>query len=313
MQIVCPNCTTAYEIDGTKLGAGGRTVRCVRCRTVWQAEAPQPAAPKAVASAAAGEEDLSAWGLSDTDNAAAKADEAAPLAEAEEAPPAEDFSKGPRGDDALERATLEQSVPVDVADAPPLAPSDDPASADAQEGAPDGAHDDPHEDIESVAARRAPGANGGRRFRLPRPNSLTLILALAAVIAGLFAWRADVVRMLPQTGSFFSLLGMPVNLRGLAIVDVKTTREIHDNVPVLVVEGAVANVAKTPLEVPRLRFAVRSERHAELYTWTVLPGRTILSSGDRIPFRSRLASPPAEGREISVRFFNRRDIAAGLR
>jgi len=142
---------------------------------------------------------------------------------------------------------------------------------------------------------------------------VTLILALAAVIAGLFAWRADVVRMLPQTGSFFSLLGMPVNLRGLAIVEVKTTREIHDNVPVLVVEGAVANVAKTPLEVPRLRFAVRSERHAELYTWTVLPGRTILSSGDRIPFRSRLASPPGEGREISVRFFNRRDLAAGLR
>ena len=236
-----------------------------------------------------------------------------PAAETEEAVPAEDFGKGPRGDDALERATLAQSVPVDVADAPPLAPNDDPASADTQWDGQDAAKDDPHEDIESVAARRAGDGNGGRRFRLPRPNSLTLILALAAMIAGLFAWRADVVRMLPQTGSLFSLLGMPVNLRGLAIVDVKTTREIHDNVPVLVVEGAVANVAKTPLEVPRLRFAVRSERHAELYTWTVLPGRTILSSGDRIPFRSRLASPPAEGREISVRFFNRRDIAAGLR
>jgi predicted Zn finger-like uncharacterized protein len=306
MQIECPNCTTAYEIDGTKLGAGGRSVRCVRCRSVWRVDAtPQPAAPKAAATAG-GEEDLSAWGLSDADEPAAKDDEAAPAAEAEEALPAEDFSKGPRGDDALERATLGESGPVDIADAPPLAPNDDPAPADAEP------EPDAREDVETAAARRA-AADGSRRFRLPRPNSVTLILALVAVIAGLFAWRADVVRMLPQTGSFFSLLGMPVNLRGLAIVEVKTTREIHDNVPVLVVEGAVANVAKTPLEVPRLRFAVRSERHAELYTWTVLPGRTILSSGDRIPFRSRLASPPGEGREVSVRFFNRRDIAAGLR
>src|SRR5262245_54720799 len=80
MQIVCPNCTTSYEIDGAKLGAGGRTVRCVRCRTVWQAEATPPpaAAPKAVATAAAGDEDLSAWGLSDTDDAAANAVEAGP-------------------------------------------------------------------------------------------------------------------------------------------------------------------------------------------------------------------------------------------
>src|SRR5262249_53090348 len=124
---------------------------------------------------------------------------------------------------------------------------------------------------------------------------------------------ADVVRMMPQTGSFFSLFGMPVNLRGLALVDVKTTREIHDNVPVLAIEGVVANVARTPLEAPSLRFAVRSERHAELYTCTILPRGTILGSGDRIPFRSRSASPPAEGREVSVRFFNRRDLAAGLR
>jgi len=135
MQIECPNCTTAYEIDGTKLGAGGRSVRCVRCRSVWRVDAaPQPAAPKAAATAG-GEEDLSAWGLSDADESAAKDDEAAeaaPAAEAEEAPPAEDFSKGPRGDDALERATLGESGPVDVADAPPLAPNDDPAPADAE-------------------------------------------------------------------------------------------------------------------------------------------------------------------------------------
>jgi predicted Zn finger-like uncharacterized protein len=306
MQIVCPNCTTAYEVDAGALGAG-RSVRCVRCQTVWHADpTQQPAAAAALEPAmAGGEEDLSAWGLTpEADAEPASNDAVADVGEAtEESDPGADLIGQERGDDALELAALGQSVPVDVADAPPLVPDDGAASAG----------EEAHEDVESVAARRAASEKAGRGFSLLRPNGLTAALVLGAIVGGLVAWRVDVVRTLPQTGSFFSLLGMPVNLRGLAIVDVKTTREIHDNVSVLVVEGSIANIAKTPLEVPRLRFAVRSERHAELYAWTVLPGRTILSAGDRIPFRSRLASPPAEGREVSVRFFNRRDLAAGLR
>jgi predicted Zn finger-like uncharacterized protein len=305
MQIVCPNCTTAYEVDA---GVAGRSVRCVRCKTVWHADPiqePEPAAAPQPAMAGGDDEDLSAWGLTpEADEPGSKDVAAADAVEgAEEPTPGADLIGEERGDDALELAALGQSIPVDVADAPPLVPDDGAASTE-EEGP---------EDIESVAARRAAGENGGRGFSLLRPNGFTVALVLGAIVAGLLAWRVDVVRTLPQTGSFFSLLGMPVNLRGLALVDVKTTREIHDNVPVLVIEGSIANIAKTPLEVPRLRFAVRSERHAELYTWTVLPGRTILSSGDRVPFRSRLASPPAEGREVSVRFFNRRDLAAGLR
>src|SRR5580704_14200068 len=35
MQIVCPNCQTAYHVDPSAVGAGGRSVRCARCRTVW--------------------------------------------------------------------------------------------------------------------------------------------------------------------------------------------------------------------------------------------------------------------------------------
>ena len=37
MQIVCPHCATAYAISAEALGAGGRTVRCARCQTVWHA------------------------------------------------------------------------------------------------------------------------------------------------------------------------------------------------------------------------------------------------------------------------------------
>src|SRR4029078_12202539 len=49
MQIACPNCATAYEIEATTLG-DGRLVRCVHCRETWVA---QPADARALALAEA--------------------------------------------------------------------------------------------------------------------------------------------------------------------------------------------------------------------------------------------------------------------
>ena len=39
----------------------------------------------------------------------------------------------------------------------------------------------------------------------------------------------------------------------------------------------------------------------------------ILAPGETATFRSRLASPPADGRDVIVRFLNRRDLVAGMR
>lgn len=137
-----------------------------------------------------------------------------------------------------------------------------------------------------------------------------IILVLAGIIAALLNWRAAVVRFVPQTGSLFSAVGLPVNLRGLTFENVKTAVEAHEGVSVLVVEGTIANITRQPVEVPRLRFAVRNAAGYEVYAWTTLPGEAVLAPGDRAPFRSRLASPPADAQDIIVRFFNKRDVTA---
>ena len=118
------------------------------------------------------------------------------------------------------------------------------------------------------------------------------------------------MRFVPQTASLFSAVGLPVNLRGLSLDNVKTSIEAQERVTVLVVEGTIANVTRQPLEVPRLRFAVRNAAGYEVYAWTALPAEPVLAPGDRAPFRSRLASPPADAQDIIVRFFNRRDVTA---
>jgi hypothetical protein len=151
------------------------------------------------------------------------------------------------------------------------------------------------------------------RRRRWQPDLAAIILTLFVINATIIGWRADVVRVLPQTASLFAAIGLPVNLRGLTFANVTSAKETQEEVSVLIVEGTIANTTGAPVEVPRLRLAVRNEGGGEIYAWTALPDRTVLASGETLPFRTRLASPPAEGRDVVVRFFNRRDLAsAGL-
>jgi hypothetical protein len=135
-----------------------------------------------------------------------------------------------------------------------------------------------------------------------------LIVLMVGVIAGLIMGRAQVVRVLPQTASFYAMLGLKVNLRGLAFDHVQVTKDTQDNMPVLMVEGTILNTSQKVLEIPRLRFAMRNDS-GEVYAWTALPERPMLGPGQSETFRTRLASPPAEAREVVVRFFGRHDLA----
>ena len=120
------------------------------------------------------------------------------------------------------------------------------------------------------------------------------------------------MRWVPQTASLYSAIGLPVNLRGLDFADVTTKKETRDGVQVLVVEGTIVSLSSHAVDVPRLRFGVRNEAGREIYSWTALPDRKVLPAGETMPFRSLLASPPHEGREVVVRFFNRRDLVADI-
>jgi hypothetical protein len=134
---------------------------------------------------------------------------------------------------------------------------------------------------------------------------------MGALVLALVIWRADVVRLLPQTALFYKLVGLEVNLRGVAFKDIKITNETVDGQPVLVIEGMIVGETRQAVELPRLRFSVRDAQGAEIYAWNAVLEQAVLQPGERAHFKSRLASPPPEGRNIDVRFFNKRDMAAG--
>jgi hypothetical protein len=268
------------------LGVAGRTVRCSRCKEVWLARPEDAVALQAPAMAA---------------EAGTTADDAA----AEW--------------DALAREDDGQETPV--VDSPSIS-ADWPASTG--EGSPA----DSEAGWPSMAGHDMPDAGPGPQrltwFRkllrppaLLRPSGKALVslplacAAMGALVAALMIWRVDVVRLLPQTATFYKMVGFDVNLRGLAFKDVKISSETVEGKPVLVIEGVIVGEARRPVELPRLRFSVRDAQGAEIYAWNAVLEQPILKPGERAWFKSRLASPPPEGRNIDVRFFNKRDIAGG--
>ena len=261
-----------------------------------------PAASKPAPAAAGGLDDMAAWGLTDeADETPAGADMGADLGAGMGAG-ADMGAAEPAFDPGAMLADIEG--PIALSGSPPLAPvdawpvdGDDPWKTPAQE--------------EEAFVR--PGDKPRPKFKLKAPSLATIASILAAVLIGLVIWRGDVVRVMPQMASLYGHLGLPVNLRGLAIEDVRVSKETQDGITVLVVEGRVVNVSRMLLEVPRLRLAMRNAAGAEIYSWTSLPSRPILGPGDLQPFRSRLASPPGDGKDVLVRFFNRRDAMGGLK
>jgi predicted Zn finger-like uncharacterized protein len=335
MLIVCPHCASSYEIKAAALGDEGRSVRCVRCQTVWFAS------PRDVVLEAAGAAEAAA---ATAPLEAATADEAEFHADASEpAGKADDMADDPAATDpmAADGAAMPQDMPQDMSQdmsqdvsqdvphdpaivetidgAPPLAPGqDDEHQAQGQQFSPgEGPFPITGGDVEAFRRRKASKrAKETRSFTWPKLSwplapLPTALLGLGATVAILIGWRTDVVRLMPQTASLYSTIGLSVNLRGVVFENIKTSREIHEGVPVIVVEGEIVSISRKAVEVPRLRFGVRNGLGAEIYNWTAMPSRTVAQGGERLIFRSRLASPPAETHDISVRFYNRRDAMAG--
>ena len=134
-----------------------------------------------------------------------------------------------------------------------------------------------------------------------------VILALALIDAAIIGERADLVWAMPQTASFFAALGLPVNLRGVHFDRLAATAERRDGEPVLIVQGAIGNSPAESADVPLLRFAIRNTEHQEIYSWTAAPTHERLSAGRRLAFRSELILPPADTRDVVVRFIDHDD------
>jgi predicted Zn finger-like uncharacterized protein len=193
------------------------------------------------------------------------------------------------------KAAIEEAEIVAVESAPSISPAEEAAPPQMPKR-------------KTVAQFTSAARKPQRRF----PLGLVAVLLIAILTFGVVS-RQSLVRAAPELANLYAAIGLPVNLRGLEFQNIRTRQEIQDGITVLAIEGEVENIANRAVELPRVRLSVLGDNGAEIYSWTALLPRSILYPHERVPFKSRLASPPAAGKEIMVRFLTRADLTASIR
>jgi predicted Zn finger-like uncharacterized protein len=299
MHIVCPHCSTGYDLAWDALPPEGRKVRCARCGVEWLAtpvfadETPYAALPPgmdAEIEAAFSDAFLDEDGEPRHRTIRPEPPRARRAAPPEAAPP-----------------PPEEPPPAPAPAPPPAAIAAVPARAVPKPVTISGAGTG----FEHVARARPvkpvrPKAPGRPlRERLGVPSMMLVVLVLAGAVLA----RQPIVSAVPDLAGLYAAFGMGVNLRGLEFRNMTATRDIDNGRPILIVEGEIANIGSANVDVPPIRLAVRAGRQ-EIYAWSVEPARRTLGAGESAAFRTRLATPPAAADDIEIRFTPHRQLAA---
>jgi predicted Zn finger-like uncharacterized protein len=309
MHITCPSCASEYDLPEGSVGPGGRKVRCVECQTIWQVNAlagsetgptmsaaPEPTTPYESRSATAQPEEMAEPDQAQ-DNDSADLNAWMTMANGKQA------DEG-TGNDQNGIDSLFDDVPSeDKAETLPVVIE---------------ANNDAAAEIQApLTARPATRAKRGLihghvgQFRTSKnrvaPLAVGAAALLLALIMGAVAFRSSIVAALPQMAGLYKAFGITVNLRGLEIIDIASELTEADGISVLVIKGTVRNPGHEARDVPPLFLAVLDENEKEHYGWSVTLEERRIEAGASLPFRRRLATPPAEARKVMVRFYKQGD------
>jgi hypothetical protein len=155
------------------------------------------------------------------------------------------------------------------------------------------------------AGREAPlgkGAQAENRNRLALAAGWgALVIFGGAFVWAAIAFRYEIATVWPQSSSFYALINLPVNIRGLAFAEIGQDRFIEDGETVLRISGRIINISERELIVPAIYVSLRDAEERELYGWTVDAGIATLAPGQSSPFLAHLPNPPPEivGTELS--------------
>ena len=135
-------------------------------------------------------------------------------------------------------------------------------------------------------------------------NALIFTAVVATLIGAmaLIGLRDRIVSIAPLAAAPYAVLGLPVNLDGLALADLRSRVSLEGARKVLLVEGEIVNLRRDAKSVPPLALSVRGADGRDEYAWTTRPPKARLDAGERVAFHARLVSPPEDGAEVLVHF-----------
>lgn len=276
MIITCPNCQTQYQVTYEAIGSAGRKVQCANCQKSWKQAAMPDVTPRKPE-------------LRIVDPVDAESDRLFDAIEEE----------------ALDRALAEEeqaSSPEGAGSSDPVLPakgSKRQSAAELQE------RQKAFSRRQRAMVSRLPMA----RLRLgARIVSGTL---LALIVLGGYFGRVQIVERVPDMAGVYASIGLGVNVQGLEIENLQSSRSIADGRPVLVVSAQIVGVMPRPVSVPPVLVSLLDDTGHAVYEWSVTPRVRDLMAGERATFDTRLPLPPSDASRVRLSFGGARSGANG--
>jgi hypothetical protein len=176
------------------------------------------------------------------------------------------------------------------------------------------------EPVEPPPVRRPQPLTGSEPPPIPRGSNLpafpepegrrqgvgwSAFSAMVIVLLGVGFFASDsIISAWPVTERLYAalnLMGEKVGA-GLEIRNIKSMRHKENGVPVLVIEGEVANVSEIIRDVPAIRAALHGADKAELQYWTFKASETRLLPGEIASFSTRVEMPDKAAQNLGIGF-----------
>lgn len=152
----------------------------------------------------------------------------------------------------------------------------------------------------------------------PEPPRHSRLPMLAAAVASLFFFaaflggRQAAVAALPDLAGLYAAIGLPVNLDGFRITDVKAERVPALGGTRLIVHANVENIGSADRPIPALATLLYSEAAAPAGAYGFDAPERVVTAGETVALAMQLESAPKQAAEVVVRFRRRGEqLAAG--
>lgn len=263
MIITCPNCQTKYQVTYEAIGSVGRKVQCASCRQSWQQSALPDPKPDLKLVPPDPESDRLFESM---------AEEALDAAiEAEE-------------------KTIVDDVPGPVEPIEPRAPKKRETAAEIR------ARQKALSRRQTAMVSRMPLARMRRYARVVGAVGLAGILGIA------YFGRVQIVERNPDLAGLYEAVGLGVNVVGLELSHLQSTRGQSEGKEVLVVSAQLVGLMPDPVTVPPVLVSLLDATGHTIYEWSVTPRIRDLMAGERATLDTRLPLPPAEAVKVRLTF-----------
>jgi hypothetical protein len=134
---------------------------------------------------------------------------------------------------------------------------------------------------------------------------------LVLLIGAAVIMRQDVARIWPRTAGAYAMVGLPVNLVGLAIEGQHAQPALKDGHAAVVVSGSLRNVWARPVAAPPLRISLLNNQGKAVLVKIADPGGARIPPGEVRRFSVDVLDPPVSATDVEIAFVvGRRPAAA---